>query len=238
MVDIREQSPLAMAFVGDAVYSLLSMFSETWYMSSREMLNVNKYKYISSDNVNNKNYSNLVMPYCDGPTGQSNTGYEIYSTMIMNATDYLYISTPYFIIDKEFIDKLILAKKSNVDVRIMLPGIPDKKLVFMLTQAHYGRLLKNGIKIYEYTPGFNHAKNFICDDLYSICGTINIDYRSLYLHFENAVMVINKDITTEMKEDYLKTIEECKEISYDEWKNRPIYKKIVQFILRIFSPLL
>ena len=153
------------------------------------------------------------MPYCDGPTGNANTGYEIYSSLTINANKYLYISTPYFIIDKEFIDNLILARKSNVDVRIMVPGIPDKKLVFMVTQSHYGMLLKNGVRIYEYTPGFNHAKNYICDDKYSIVGSINVDYRSLYLHFENAILVSSEKITKEMKEDYLKTLEDCKEIS-------------------------
>ena len=224
----------AIRIEGDAVYSLLSMFSETWYMSSKEMININKYKCVENKIINNE----YVMPYCDGPTGNSNTGYEIYTTMTLNANRYLYISTPYFIIDKEFIDNLILASKSNVDVRIMTPGIPDKKLVFMLTQAHYGRLLQNGVKIYEYSLGFNHAKNYICDDKYSVIGSINVDYRSLYLNFENAVLISSEKVTKEMKEDYLNTLTDCKEITYADWKNRPLYKKILQFILKIFSPLL
>lgn len=219
---------------GEAVYSLLSMFSETWYMSSKEMINVNKYKY-EFNTILNDDY---VMPYCDGPTGNANTGYEIYSSLTINANKYLYISTPYFIIDKEFIDNLILARKSNVDVRIMVPGIPDKKLVYMVTQSHYEMLLKNGVRIYEYTPGFNHAKNYICDDKYSIVGSINVDYRSLYLHFENAILVSSERVTKEMKEDYLKTLEDCKEITYEGWKNRSLIKRIIQFILKIFSLLL
>lgn len=224
----------ALRIEGDAVYSMLSMFSETWYMSTKEMLNINKYKSEKVFNICNR----YVMPYCDGPTGNSNTGYEVYSSIAMNATKYLYISTPYFIIDNEFIDDLIMIAKSNVDVRIMVPGIPDKKIVYLLTQSHYGRLLENGIKIYEYSPGFNHAKNYICDDKYSVVGTINIDYRSLYLHFENAIIMVDEENTKKIKEDYLNTLEKCTEIKYDDWKNRSLFKKIIQFILKIFSPLL
>ena len=125
-----------------------------------------------------------------------------------------------------------------VDVKILIPGIPDKKTVYILTQAHFGKLLREGVKIYKYTPGFNHAKNFICDDKYATIGTVNVDYRSLYLHFENGVYIVNDETVNKLKQDFVKDIEQSTELTYEEWKKRKWYIKIYEFILKVFSTLM
>ena len=158
--------------------------------------------------------------------------------MAMNSENYLYISTPYISINSEFIETIVSACKSGVDVRILVPGIPDKKLVYKTTQSFYGEILKAGGRIYEYTPGFNHAKNYICDDKYAVVGTINIDYRSLYLHFENAVLLINDENIIKMKDDFLSDLEKSKEITYENWSKRSVLSKALQMILKVFSALM
>ena len=224
----------AIKLSGEAVNSLVLMFSETWYMSSRKMLTVQDYYYEGES----KNTENYVYPYSDGPANNCNPAYDLYSSMAMNSEKYLYISTPYISINSEFIDNIVSACKSGVDVRILVPGVPDKKLVYKTTQSFYGEILKAGGKIYEYTPGFNHAKNYICDDKYAIVGTINMDYRSLYLHFENAVLLINDKNIITMKENFLKDLEESKEITYENWSKRSIFAKVLQMILKVFSALM
>ncbi|MEG2158514.1 MAG: phospholipase D-like domain-containing protein, partial [Clostridia bacterium] len=152
------------------------------------------------------------------------------------ATKYVYISTPYFIIDKEFIGMVELACKSGVEVNILVPHIPDKKFVFFTTRAHYGDILRAGGKIYEFTPGFNHAKNFIVDDKYAFCGTTNCDYRSLYLHFECGSLLINNTCIKDMKEDFEKALSVSEEITMEKWKKRKY--KIMEFFAYLIAPLL
>lgn len=224
----------ALRIEGEAVNSLVIMFSETWYMSSRTFIDTKS--HFSFDNKFQNN--SFVYPYCDGPTNNSNPAYELYESLAMNAEKYLYISTPYIAIDDEFINSIINACKSGVDVRILVPGIPDKKLVYKITQSFYGDILKNGGKIYEYSKGFNHAKNYITDDKYAVCGTINVDYRSLYLHFENAILLINDKSIIEMKENFLKDISESKEVTYEQWNKRSIFTRLLQFVLKVFSSLI
>lgn len=223
----------AIRMEGEAVDNLIFMFAETWYLSTKHKLEMNNYRTGYSVKTDN-----LVFPYDDGPTDSKNPAADLYTSMIQNAKKYIYISTPYFIIDQDFINNLILASKSGVDVKILIPGIPDKKTVYILTQAHFGKLLREGVKIYKYTPGFNHAKNFICDDKYATIGTVNVDYRSLYLHFENGVYIVNDETVNKLKQDFVKDIEQSTELTYEEWKKRKWYIKIYEFILKVFSTLM
>ena len=117
-----------------------------------------------------------MQPFCDTPLDQEVVGEHVYLNIINRAKKYVYICTPYLIIDNEMMTALCLASKKGVDVRIITPGIPDKKLVFLLTQSYYQQLLEAGVRIFEYTPGFIHAKNFVCDDEFAVVGTINLDY--------------------------------------------------------------
>lgn len=218
---------------GEAVETCVYLFAETWYMSTKETIHI--FDYVSKYSV--PETSNLVIPYGDGPTDPRNPAYDLYCSFAANAKDYLYISTPYLIIDDEFINNLVLAARSGVDVRILVPGIPDKKIIYSITSGHYGELLKAGVKIYRYSPGFTHAKNYICDDKYATVGSVNVDYRSLYLHFENGVLLINDPSVNELKHDFLAALDQSEEITYKMWCKRSWSTKIWQLILKVFSPL-
>jgi len=161
----------------------------------------------------------------------------LYMHMINNARKYVYITTPYLILDNEISNALCLAALSGVDVRIITPGIPDKKYVYTVTRYFYGSLLKAGVKIYEYTPGFIHAKNIVSDDETAVVGTVNMDYRSFYLHFENMVWMCGGQAVREIRTDFDETLKQCREISLEEWKRRPFWYKILQGLLRILAPL-
>ena len=160
----------------------------------------------------------FVISFGDGPEPiyQDSIGKNVYLNMINAAKDFLYITTPYLICDHELLNALRIAAKKGVDVRIIVPHIPDKRAVFLMTRSNYKPLVKDGVKIYEYTPGFIHAKNFVCDDKFAICGTINLDYRSLVHHFECGVWMYGTETVTDMKTDFLRTLDVSQEISLSE----------------------
>ena len=158
--------------------------------------------------------------------------------MINKARDYIYITTPYLVLDQAMLNDLINAAGSGVDVRIIVPAIPDKWYVYMVNVYNYGKLMEAGVRIFEYTPGFIHAKNVIADDECAICGTINTDYRSFYLHYECGVFLSEIQAVIDMKEDFLKTQKLSREMDLETWSKRPLTQKIVQWVLKILSPLL
>ena len=178
-----------------------------------------------------------VAPYGDSPLDDERVGENVYLNMINQAYDYLYITTPYLILDDNLQTALINAAKRGVDVRIITPGIPDKKIVFRVTRSYYQTLIKHGSRIYEYTPGFIHAKNFLVDDKCATVGTINLDYRSLYLHFENGIYLYNNKILKDIKEDFLATVEKSHEITLDEVVTGK-FMGWFEAILRVIAPLL
>ena len=178
-----------------------------------------------------------VQPYSDTPLDGEIVGENVYLNIINRARKYVYICTPYLIIDNEMMTALCLAAKSGVDVRIMTPGIPDKKMVFLLTQSYYEQLLEAGVHIYEYQPGFLHAKSFVCDDEIAVVGTINLDYRSLYLHFENGVFMYKNDAVMQLKHDMEKTFEISQRITKAMCQGN-LRKTLTQSVLRLLAPLL
>lgn len=143
---------------------------------------------------------------------------------------------PYLICDYELLNALCLCAKKGVDVRIITPHIPDKKIIYWMTKSNYEVLIKNGVKIYEYTKGFIHAKNFICDDLYATCGTINLDYRSLVHHFECGLWMYNTDSINSMKKDYLNTLKISQLIPIEKSRLKGLKKILIEF-LKVFFPL-
>lgn len=180
-----------------------------------------------------------VQPYDDTPLDNENVGENVYLNMISRATRYVYIFTPYLILDQEMTVALCNAAKSGVDVRIVTPGIPDKKMVFLLTRSHYAILLENGVRIYEYTPGFLHAKCFVCDDEYATVGSINLDYRSLYLHFECGVFLYQTPAVAQVYADMLETFAVSREILIEECQRRhPFSMRMLYAFLRLTAPLL
>lgn len=179
-----------------------------------------------------------VQPFADSPLDDLNIGESIYLQIIHNAKDYVYITTPYLVLDNEMITALTIAAQSGVDVRILTPGIPDKKLVYMITRSYYQQLHRAGVKIYEYRPGFLHAKSIVSDDDTAVVGTINMDFRSFFLHFECATCFYNSSVVGAVKQDILETINVSRQID-EEWLRRvPWLRSIAASVLRLFAPLL
>lgn len=177
----------------------------------------------------------FVLPYADSPLDKENVGEHVYMQILNNAKDYVYINSPYLIIDDKMVSALCLSAKSGVDVRIVTPHIGDKWFVHATTRSYYRELIKAGVKIYEYTNGFIHSKTFVSDDRVATVGTTNLDFRSLYLHFECGAWMYDSEAVMEVKEDFLKTLEICQPITAEECKANP-FKRGVQDFLRIFAP--
>ena len=180
-----------------------------------------------------------VQPFMGGPHRNPHNPTEgAYTRMINKARDYIYITTPYLVLDQSMREDLTSAALSGVDVCIIVPKIYDKWYVYMVNVSNYGKLMEAGVHIYEYQPGFIHAKNVIADDECAICGTINTDYRSFYLHYECGVFLSEMDAIKDMKADFLKTLEQCEEMDLVTWSKRPVGNKIMQAALKVLSPLL
>ncbi|HEY8395585.1 MAG TPA: cardiolipin synthase, partial [Bacilli bacterium] len=218
---------------GEAVWNLTYLFLEMWQTASSDTFDYEKYyptQAYPSDG--------FVQPFGDGPHDNHQTIEMAYMQIINNAKRYVYISTPYLIIDNEIATALKLAALSGVDVRIMMPHIPDKKLVFLISRSYYPELMRAGVKIYEFLPGFLHSKMIIADDEVGIIGTANLDFRSFYLHFEVSCLLYKTTSVLEMRADALKCLEESKLVTFEDLKKIPIFKKILAAILKAFSPLM
>lgn len=179
-----------------------------------------------------------VQPYSGDPGDTENCGQSAYLGMITHAREYLYITTPYLVLDDQTAGALCLAARSGVDVRVMTPGIPDKPIVFQATRSYYPMLLQAGVKIYEYSPGFVHAKCLVSDDSTAICGTINMDYRSLFLNYECAVWMYRTTAVGQIKNAFLDNQRKCRQITMNQCSRTRWYIRALRNILRIFSPMM
>ncbi len=222
---------------GEAVWNLTVMFLQVWNSIREEDKDYSKYKPHIHHKENFKT-DGFVQPYCDSPLDGENVGENVYLNLITKAKKYIYINTPYLIVDNEIVTALSIASKSGVDIRIVTPHIPDKWYVHLVTRSYYSQLVNVGIKIYEYTPGFIHSKTFVCDDEVATIGTINLDFRSLYLHFECGTWIYKSKAVEQLKEDYLETLKLCTPITKSYCDNFKWYTKIMQSILRLFAPLM
>ncbi|MDD6327840.1 MAG: cardiolipin synthase [Lachnospiraceae bacterium] len=224
---------------GEGVWNLTMMFLQTWKLVTKEQETDNYRKYMpavyQSEPVADDGF---VQPYGDTPVDDEIVSENIYLNMINKAKRYIYITTPYLIIDNEMFTALSLAAKSGIDVRIITPGVPDKKLVYMVTQSYYYHLIKSGVKIYQYTPGFIHAKTVVMDDAVATVGTVNFDFRSLYLHFECGVWMYETAAIKDIYKDYMETLKKCDEVTLEEIEKTSRLKRFGQAILRLVAPLL
>ena len=228
----------AVMLKGEAVWSFTMMFLTMWnYLNDTKP---DDYAHFMPRREDIEQYKDggYVIPYTDSPLDDEPVGENVYLNIINDAKEYVYITTPYLIIDNEMQTALILAAKSGIDVRIITPHIADKWFVHAVTRAHYRKLVKFGVKIYEYTPGFIHAKNFVSDDSVAVVGTINLDFRSLYLHFECATWMYKTQSVMDVKEDYFKTLEVCQEVTYSDCIKVNIFKRIGRALLRLFAPMM
>lgn len=219
---------------GEGVYNFIVMFLSLWNAYKHEDDDYKKFKVEQKKKYKENGY---LAAYCDNPLDSDFVGENIYLNIINQAKKYLFISTPYLILDSELNKALILASKRGVDIRIIVPKIADKKIVYSLSSSYFERLIKNGVKIYTYTPGFIHSKVFVSDDEVSTVGTFNLDYRSLYLHFECGVYLQNVDEIKEIKKDLESAIKKSHKLTEKE-ATPSLIKGIWQGILRLFAPLM
>ena len=219
---------------GEAVRSLTATFLELWDVSSGDKKGNAKYLDITH-RVDAKGF---VQPVADDPLGGERLAKNVYMNMISQATKTLYFMTPYLIITDEMTSALRRAAKRGVDVRIITPGIPDKKTVYAVTRSYYAGLVSGGVRIYEYSPGFCHAKQCICDGKIATVGTSNLDYRSLYHHFENNVTLYDCDAVQDIAADFEEIFPLCNEVTEQYKTGRGAMLLIWQCVLRLFAPLM
>ena len=231
----------AMLLRGAAVSNFTAMFLANWNSNSKVKEEIDKSYYDASTFIDEiggfPTSEGFVQPYTDLPYDKNAIGQRVYISLCALAHKYLYVATPYLIINQEMLDALCYAAQKGVDVRLLTPHIPDKPTVFGLTRSFYGPLMKAGVRVFEYTPGFVHEKVFIADDEIATCGTINLDYRSLYLHMECGTLVVGNKAVVDMKDDYLKTLEQCHEVSMEEWEHWHVRNKTYWAMLRLIAPL-
>jgi cardiolipin synthase len=215
------------------------MFLEMWDYVTGEETDYALYRSKSAVAVDAYSQEGgFVQPYSDSPLDHEDVGENVYLHLIEHAQNYVYIFTPYLILGSEMRTALVNAAKYGVDVRIVVPAIPDKKLVYLLTQSEFSRLIKAGVKIYKYTPGFIHSKCFVVDDVHATVGTVNLDYRSLYLHFECGTYLYRTKAVMQVKEDALRTFEVSHEVTLEECQNRLAIVRMFMGALKLFAPLL
>lgn len=220
--------------VGEAVESMTVMFLEMWNAMSETDTDYSKYMVPCKDAPHCRGY---VQPYADSPLDDEPVGENVYLNLVKHAKHYLWVMTPYLIISDEMNRELTLAAQRGVDVRVFTPGIPDKKFVYRITRSYYNGLVRKGVRVYEYTPGFLHSKQMICDGEAATVGTINLDYRSLYHHFENGTLMYHTDSIADIRRDFDETMAQCEEVT-EKYRDRKQMLRISQCIWRMFAPLL
>lgn len=219
---------------GEAVWSYTVLFLTNWNALRHDD---NDYAVYRAEQPLPGLRDGWIAPYGETPLDDRLLGQDIYINILNQAQRYCYIFTPYLLIDNEMLNALILAAQRGVDVRIILPGIPDKKIVWNIAKTYYYNLAHNGVKIYQYTPGFDHAKVFVCDDRIATVGTLNLDYRSLYLHFENGTYIYKSREILKIRDDFLEAAAESHEIKHGESKLN-LLKTFFYMTLRIFTPMM
>ena len=220
---------------GNAVWSYLVTFLTNWNALRHEDDDYTVFK--NEEIIDESHFDGYIAPYAETPLDEELTGQSVYEDMLNSANRYVYIMTPYLIIDSEMINTLIHTAKKGVDVRIIMPGIADKQIVHDIGTSYYAQLIQGGVKIYEYEPGFVHSKVFISDDIYATVGTINLDYRSLYLHFENGTLLYHSKHVMDIKQNFEDTLKHCKQMNLKD-THVNVIKGLFLSIIRIFSPLL
>ena len=224
----------AVMLKGPAVKSFTLMFLQMWYVGNKEP----DYESFLGETEEVPEAKGYVMPYCDSPLDGEKVGESVYIDLLNRATDYVHIMSPYLILDGELENAMRFAAERGVDVKLILPGIPDKKVAYALAKTHYRSLTESGVKIFEYTPGFDHAKVFVSDDTKAVVGTINLDYRSLYHHFECAAYLYRTECIPEIEKDYLETLAKCRRVTDETIRKEKITTKLIGQTVKFMSPLM
>lgn len=217
---------------GQGVWNLTTMFLSTWNAYKHQDHDYLDYRPLSLPPVQDDGY---VVAYGDSPVDHEETGEHIYLNLINQAQSEILIMTPYFIIDEAMMKAFLLARKKGVRIKIITPGVPDKKNVYHVTRSYYYSLIKEGVEFYEYKPGFLHAKMVLCDQRIATVGTINFDYRSLYLHFECNIMITQKSVIQDISHDFKDTLALSQKVTLKQSRR---FRGIYEAVLRLFAPLL
>ncbi|MBQ7505759.1 MAG: cardiolipin synthase [Lachnospiraceae bacterium] len=225
----------AVCIKGEAAQSFTLMFLQMWNVTDSDL----KYEdYLPATEPLPVKAAGYVMPYGDEPLDEDKVGEMVYMDILNRSRSYVHIMTPYLILDGELLCALKFAAERGVDVKIILPGIPDKTVAYALAKTHYASLLDSGVQIYEYTPGFVHAKVFVCDDERAVVGTINLDYRSLYHHFECATYMYKTDCIADIETDFRDTLSKCMKVTRETMKKDKLKYKIIGPFAKILAPLM
>ena len=220
---------------GEAAKSFTLMFLLMWNIDVKEPEFKEVLAWPDRPREGAKGY---VIPYGDCPLDDDRVGEMVYMDILNRAVKYVHIMTPYLILDGELETALKYAAERGVEVSLILPGIPDKRLPYALAKTHYASLLKSGVRIYEYTPGFVHAKVFVSDDEEAVVGTINLDYRSLYHHFECATYMYGTDCIHKIEADFSATLQKCRQVTEETVKKEKLTVKLMGILTKVASPLL
>ena len=226
----------AIMLKGDAVQSFTMMFLQMWNVTERTKEDYSL--YLTPKQKEFRREDGYMLPYGDSPYDNENVGAEVYFHILNHAKKYVHIMTPYLILDNDMIDALKRAAKGGVEVQIIMPGIPDKPYAFYLAKTYYEELIESGVQIFEYTPGFVHAKVFTSDDDTATVGTINLDYRSLFHHFECGVFIYHNPVVYDIERDFQRTRAKCHKVSLIEVRERTLFVKLYGQILRLVAPLM
>ena len=226
----------AVMLEGEAVQSFTMMFLQMWNISER--IPETYERYLSSKREDVKREWGYVLPYGDSPYDKRNVGEQVYLHILNHAKKYVHIMSPYLIIGEDLMSALIYAAECGIEVKIIMPHIPDKWYAYVLAKTYYKRLLESGVQIYEYTPGFVHAKVFVSDNDTATVGTINLDYRSLYHHFECGTFIYNNPVVWNIEKDFQKTLHKSQEITLKDLKKQNVLEKICGHVLRLIAPLM
>lgn len=225
----------AIMLQGEAVKSFTLMFLQIWNIFEKEP---DYASFLSCPTYPPRNAKGFVIPYADCPLDQDKVGERVYMDILNRAQTYVHIMSPYLILDREMETALKFAAERGVDVSLILPGIPDKKVAFALAQTHYASLMESGVQLYEYTPGFVHAKVFVSDDCKAVVGTINMDYRSFYHHFECAAYLYKTACIPAIEADFQDTLKKCKRVTWDTLKHGSIRRKLTGLLCKAVAPLM
>ncbi len=225
---------MGIRFSGEGSGAFIKAFFRSWILLSNDNIDLDKYLLPEKEKIDN---DAIIIPFTSEPTNYNAVAENSYMRMIVNAKKYIYISTPYLIIDEEVSTCLKLSAASGVDVRIIVPGIPDKKIVYMATKAHFQELIEAGVKIYTYTPGFVHGKVIVVDDVMSIVGSINFDYRSLLWNYECATFVANEEVALTIKDDFNDMFSKSNMLDKSNYKQEKLPKRLFNGIIKVVEPL-
>ena len=230
---------VAVMIKGEAVKNFTIMFLQMWNIWEKTPLDYEK--YLSHDlpqQIEGRRSEGFVLPYGDSPLDHEPVGKMVYLDILNTAKKYVHIMTPYLILDDETINALRYAAKRGVDVKIIMPDIPDKKYAFLLAHTYYLELMDAGVQIYQFRPGFVHAKVFTSDDTKAVVGSINLDFRSLYHHFECAAFMYKNQVVGDIENDFQSTLEKCRRIGREEILHAPLWEKLAGTILKLIAPMM